>query len=329
MEFLKFLSNKAIRIVLSLIGVSLITFGLLQLAPGNFWDLQQLTGGLSGGAVEQSGGVAVAAANESPIDQYLAFMWGLITWDIGPSYKFTGRTVEGIIAGAFPVSASLALLAVGLALLVAVPIGVVAAMRQNSRLDHALMFGITLGHALPNYLIAAFLILIFTAGLKWLPSSGWDGPRNLVLPVLALSLGPLAVLTRYIRSSMLDTLHEEYVLAAIAKGGSTIVVVSRHVLRNSLMSLVTVVGPMLGALMTGTLFVEALFRIPGLGYYAASAAASRDMPLLMGTVVIFALVVMLMNLAVDLLYGLLDPRIRFSRGWARARQARVDVTEGA
>jgi peptide/nickel transport system permease protein len=330
--FARYLGIRLARLVMSLVAVSIITFTLLQVAPGNFADIQRVTSGatsMGGTGTEAMLAETVARYGEdTPAwKQYLTFMRGVITWDMGPSYRYAGRAVEDIIAAAFPVSASLALIAVALALLIAVPAGVIAALRQNSAVDHGTMFAVTLGHALPSYLIAAFLILLFTAQLGWFPSSGWATPQHIVLPVLALSLGPAAVLARYVRSSMLETLREEYVTAALAKGGPYAVVIVKHALRNSLIPLVTVVGPLLAGLMTGTVFVEALFRIPGLGYYAATAAASRDMPLLMGTVLFFAVIVMVMNLLVDLVYGLLDPRIRTQGGWVRSRLPKVSAVQ--
>jgi peptide/nickel transport system permease protein len=314
-----YLGKRVARLVLSLLAVSVLTFTLLQLAPGNFADLQRVNSGAAnfGGVGTESlvGELASRYGDDVPIwKQYLIFMKGAVVWDFGPSYKYASRDVQDIIAEAFPVSASLAVIAVVLALLIAVPIGVFAALKHNSKADHGTMFLVTLGHALPSYLTAAFLILLFSATLKWLPSGGWTGPANLVLPVLALSLGPAAVLARYVRSSMLETLREEYVTAALAKGGPRRTVIIRHVLRNSLIPLVTVVGPLLAALMTGTVFVEALLRIPGLGLYFANAAASRDMPLLMGTALFFALILMVTNMVVDLVYGVLDPRIRTEGG---------------
>ncbi|GAB3836003.1 ABC transporter permease [Kribbella italica] len=319
MGFAAYLGKRIVRLVLSLLAVSVLTFTLLQLAPGNFADLQRVNSGATnfGGVGTESvvGELASRYGDDVPMwKQYLIFMKGALQWDFGPSYKYASRDVQDIIAEAFPVSATLALIAVVLALLIAVPIGVFAALRHNSKTDHGTMFLVTLGHALPSYLTAAFLILLFSATLKWLPSGGWSGPANLVLPVLALSLGPAAVLARYVRSSMLETLREEYVTAALAKGGPPRTVIVRHVLRNSLIPLVTVVGPLLAALMTGTVFVEALLRIPGLGLYFANAAASRDMPLLMGTALFFALILMVTNLVVDLVYGVLDPRIRSEGG---------------
>jgi len=330
--FLRYLGLRIVRLILSLIAVSIITFGLLQLAPGNFADITRVTSGAT--SIGGTGTETLLAETQARYgddvpawQQYLTFMKGVVTWDMGPSYRYAGRAVEDIISAAFPISASLALIAVIIALLISVPAGVIAALKQNSVIDHGTMLAVTLGHALPNYLVAAFLILLFTAQLGWFPSSGWATPQHVVLPVLALSLGPAAVLARYVRSSMLETLREEYVTAAMAKGGPQTVVIIRHALRNSLIPLVTVVGPLLAALMTGTVFIEALFRIPGLGYYAATAAASRDMPLLMGTVLFFAVIVMVMNLLVDLVYGLLDPRIRAQGGWTRSRPRRVSTTQ--
>lgn len=319
MRLAAYLGKRVARLVLSLLAVSVLTFTLLQLAPGNFADLQRVNSGATNfggvGTEALAGELASRYGDDVPIwKQYFIFMKGAVVWDFGPSYKYASRDVQDIIAEAFPVSATLALIAVVLALLIAVPIGVFTALRHNSKTDHGTMFLVTLGHALPSYLTAAFLILLFSATLKWLPSGGWSGPANLILPVLALSLGPAAVLARYVRSSMLETLREEYVTAALAKGGPRHTVIIRHVLRNSLIPLVTVVGPLLAALMTGTVFVEALLRIPGLGLYFANAAASRDMPLLMGTALFFALILMVTNLVVDLLYSVLDPRIRAEGG---------------
>jgi peptide/nickel transport system permease protein len=329
-DFVGYLARRLVRLVLSLVAVSIITFTLLQLAPGNFADIARVSSGatnIGGTGTEQMVGELQARYGaEVPVwQQYLIFMKGAVTWDFGPSYKYATLDVQEIIAQAFPVSATLATIAVVIALLIAVPVGVIAALRQNSLGDHGTMLLVTLGHALPSYLTAAFLVLLFTATLHVLPSSGWDGPRNMVMPVLALALGPAAVLARYVRSSMLETLREEYITAALAKGGPYGTVIVRHALRNSLIPLVTVVGPLLAALMTGTVFIEALFRIPGLGLYFATAAASRDMPLLMGTALFFALILMVTNLVVDLVYGVLDPRIRAEGGWGGSRRQKASV----
>lgn len=316
---LSYVAWRLLRVLISLVAVSIIAFSLLQLAPGSFADIQRVSSGATGmgaGEVQEvAGEFARRYGDEVPAwQQYLLFMKGALTWDLGPSYRYPTQNVEDLIAQGLPVSATLAILATAVALAIAIPVGAFAALKQRSMWDTGSMFALTLAHSLPNYLIGVFLVVIFSGWLKVLPAAGWSSPANLVLPVIALSLGPLAVLARYVRSSMLETMREEYVTAAIAKGGRLSVVVRTHVLRNSLIPLVTVTGPMLASLMTGTVFIETMFRIPGLGLAFTQAAASRDMPLLMGTTLFFAIILMVTNLIVDLIYGLLDPRVRAESG---------------
>lgn len=298
--------------------VSLLTFVMLQLAPGSFADISAITSGATMTSQGQREEVMSSFQNrygdEIPAwQQYLIFMKGAVTWDMGPSYKYPSRTVQEIIAGAFPVSASLAILAVLLALVIAVPIGVIAARKRNGWLDNTLMFLVTVFHSVPSYLMGVFLILLLVGALHLLPSGGWDGPQNMVMPVLALALGPMAVIARYVRSAVIETLREDYVTTAIAKGGSPATVMVRHVLRNSLIPVVTVVGPIVAGLMSGTVFIETMFRIPGLGTYFTGAATSRDMPLLMGTTLFYAALLILTNALVDVSYGFLDPRTRMEK----------------
>ncbi len=314
----RFTVHRLVRAIITLVMVSLLTFVLLQLAPGNFADLSAITSGATmtaqGQRDEVMSSFTARYGDQVPAwQQYLIFMKGAVTWDMGPSYKYPSLTVEGIIAGAFPVSATIAVLAVALALLVAVPIGVLAARRRNGWLDNLLMFLVTIGNSVPNYLMGAFLLIILVGRLNLLPSGGWDGPLNMVMPVIALAIGPMAVLARYVRSAVIETLREEYVTTAIAKGGPGRTIMVRHVLRNSLIPVVTVVGPIVASLMAGTVFIETMFRIPGLGQYFTGAATSRDMPLLMGTTLFFAALLVITNVVVDVSYGILDPRTRMER----------------
>jgi len=311
-----YIAKRLVRMIVSIFVVSLITFILLQMAPGNFADIARI----QSGAGELSPAQSQEAINQfqmrygediSPPEQYLKFMWGAIRWDFGPSYKYPNLTVQEIIARAFPVSASLALISVGIAVLISIPLGVFAAVRQNTIGDYGSMFVLTAGRAIPNYLIALFLILLFSRTLGWLPTSGWPGFKQAIMPVASLTVGSIAILSRYIRSSMLETLRQEYITAARAKGGGFSAVVFKHALRNSLIPFITIVGPYLATLMTGTVFIESIFRIPGLGLYFAQAASSRDMPLLMGSTIFLAVILMSMNLLVDLIYRVLDPRIGF------------------
>ena len=318
----RYLAARLVRMVFSLFAVSIITFVLLQMAPGNFADIQRVTSGASelspGQATEVIGEFQARYGDDVPAwKQYVKFMAGAVRWDFGPSYKYPNLTVQEIIATAFPVSATLALISVAIAVIIAIPLGVLAAVNHNRWADYVPMFLLTISRAIPNYLIALFLILLFSRQLGWLPTRGWPGLKQSIMPVASLSVGSIAILARYIRSSMLETLRQDYIMAARAKGGSFRPVVFGHALRNSLIPFVTIVGPYLAGLMTGTVFIESIFGIPGLGLYFADAARSRDMPLLMGSTLFFALILMSMNLLVDLVYRVLDPRIGFETSGRR------------
>lgn len=195
-----FVARRLVRMILCLIVVSILAFTLLQLAPGDFADIQRATSGSTGMAGADMQSVAGEFASRYGDDvpawkQYLIFMRGALTWNLGPSYRYPAQNVEDLIAQGFPISATLAVLAVLVALAIAIPVGTLAALRQKSLWDTGSMFILTLGHALPNYLTGVFLVLIFSGALRILPAAGWSGPQNLVLPVIALAVGPLAVST--------------------------------------------------------------------------------------------------------------------------------------
>jgi peptide/nickel transport system permease protein len=317
-----FLVRRLVRVILSLIAVSVIAFTLLQLAPGEFADIVALTSGSTGLSAGETDAAAadISARFGGGIpawQQYVNYMRGLATLDLGYSYQYPQFKVEELIATAFPVSATLALTAIVLALAIAIPVGAIAASRRGTGWDFGGMLVVTSGHALPNYLAGVALVLIFSSVFHLLPTGGWRGPQYMIMPTIALAIGPAGVMARYVRSSMLETLSEDYIVTARSKGGSPLTVSVRHALRNSLIPLVTIAGPQLANLLTGTIFVEAVFSIPGLGSFFASAARFRDMPLLMGTTLFFAALLMVMNLIVDLLYAVLDPRTRASLGLVR------------
>jgi ABC-type dipeptide/oligopeptide/nickel transport system permease component len=307
---LRYVLGRLLRLVLTLFAVSIVTYVLLSLIPGSFDQLADVEGsGLGGGGGGELGEAAPVA--DRPFFQgYVDLMVGVVTGNIGPSYKYPQATVESIIASAFPVSLSLAIGATLLTVAVAVPLGVLAAVRKDRPADYVPMFLLTTAHAFPGYLAALVLVLIFSSWLGVLPTSGWSGPQNAIIPIIALAVGPTAMLARYVRSSMLESLREEYVTAAYAKGGKPRIVLVKHALRNSLIPVVTVVGPLFAGLATGTVFIEALMGIPGLGMFFTVAARTRDVPLLMGTTLFFALILVLTNFLVDVLYGVIDPRIR-------------------
>jgi ABC-type dipeptide/oligopeptide/nickel transport system permease component len=248
--------------------------------------------------------------------QYALYVKGVFTLDLGPSLVLRNRDVNDIVATHFPRSIELGLLALAFAVLVGVPLGLLAALRANTVFDYAAMFLSNVGFAVPSFLVATLSIYFFA--LQWgdlfgLPTSGWTTWRHKVLPSIALGLAPMAYFARLVRGTMLETLQQDYVRTARAKGLRHRRVVLVHVLRNSLIPAVTAAGPLLGFLITGSFVIEYIFAIPGIGRYYITAVESRDYSVVMGLTVLLSVVVIVANLVVDILYGFLDPRTREAR----------------
>jgi ABC-type dipeptide/oligopeptide/nickel transport system permease component len=246
--------------------------------------------------------------------QYALYVKGVFTLDLGPSLTLRDRTVNDIIKEHFPKSLLLGLLAFVLAIVVGIPMGVVAALRQNSAYDYTLMFLSNVGYAVPSFLVATLLIYYVSLKGGLLPTNGWDGGWEYkVLPAIALGLGPMAYFARLVRGSVLETLQQDYVRTAKAKGLRWRRVVVVHVLRNSMIPAVTAMAPTLGYIITGTFVIEIIFSIPGIGRYFVQSVTSRDYSVVMGITVLTSVVIVLANLVVDILYGILDPRTRDAR----------------
>src|SRR4051812_18518594 len=245
--------------------------------------------------------------------QYFTYVENVARFDLGPSLVLRNQDVNGIVKEHFPVSAELGGFAMLLAIIIGVPMGILAALRANRVTDYLLMLFANLGFAVPSFLVATLLIY-FLAG-KWglFPTNGWTGWDSKVLPVIALSLGPLTYFARIVRGQMLETLQQDYVRTAKAKGLRWKRVVVRHVFRNSLIPVVTAAAPLLGAIITGSFIIENIFAIPGIGRYYVTAVTGRDYSVVMGLTILYAFIVVIGNLVVDLLYGVLDPRTREAR----------------
>jgi oligopeptide transport system permease protein len=248
--------------------------------------------------------------------QYAKYVEGVATFDLGPSLVLRNRDVNDIVKEHFPPSLELGALAMLFALVVGVPLGVLSALRQNTFFDYSAMFVANVGFAIPSFLIATLLIYFFA--LQWgdifgLPTSGWDSWQSKVLPTIALGLGPMAYFARLTRGSMLETLQQDYIRTARAKGLRWRRVVVVHTLRNSLIPVVTAAGPILGFLITGSFIIEQIFSIPGIGRYYVTAVSGRDYSVVMGLTVLLAIIVIVANLVVDILYFVLDPRTRDAR----------------
>jgi oligopeptide transport system permease protein len=245
--------------------------------------------------------------------QYGKYVKDVATLDLGPSLVLRNQDVNDIVKEHFPVSAQLGGLAMLLAIIVGIPIGIMSALRANKLTDYIAMLFANLGFAIPSFLVATLLIYEFAAQLRWFPTNGWDTASSKVLPVIALSLGPMTYFARIVRGQMLETLQQDYVRTAKAKGLRWKRVVVVHVLRNSLIPAVTAAGPLLGFLVTGSFIIENIFAIPGLGRYYVISVSGRDYSTVMGITVLLAILVIVANMIVDILYGFLDPRTRDAR----------------
>jgi len=248
--------------------------------------------------------------------QYLFYVKGVFTLDLGPSLVLRSQTVNDIIKQHFPVSIHLGVMALLFAIVLGIPLGILAALKQNSPLDYASMGIANLGFSIPSFLVATLLIYFFA--VKWkdvtgLPTNGWGGPETWVLPVIALGIYPMTYFARLVRGSMLETLQQDYVRTAKAKGLRWRVVVGKHVLRNSLIPAVTATGPLLGYLITGSFIIEYIFGIPGIGKYYVTAVTGRDYSVVMGITVLLSVIIIVANLVVDIVYVYLDPRTRDER----------------
>jgi ABC-type dipeptide/oligopeptide/nickel transport system permease component len=246
--------------------------------------------------------------------QYGEYVKGVFTADLGPSLVLRNQSVNDIVKSHFPVSLELGAYAFLFAIVVGIPLGVAAALRANKPTDYLAMLVANVGFAVPSFLVATLLIYYFA--VKWdvgVPTSGWDTWQSKILPSIALGFFPMAYFARLVRGTMLETLQQDYVRTAKAKGLRPQRVVGLHVLRNSLIPVVTAAGPLLGAVITGSFIIETIFAIPGIGRYYVSSVSARDYSVTMGLTILYAVIVIFGNLVVDILYGFLDPRTREAR----------------
>ncbi len=245
--------------------------------------------------------------------QYLYYVKGVATFDLGPSLVIRGRTVNDIVATHFPTSIELGVYAFIFAIITGIPLGMIAALKQNTWVDYTAMFFSNVFHAIPSFLLATLLIYFVSLEFGLLPTSGWTSWQHKILPAIALGFAPMALFARLVRGTMLETLQQDYVRTARAKGLRYRRVVSLHVLRNSLIPVITAAGPLLGFIITGSFVIELIFNIPGIGQYFVTAINARDYSVVMGLTVLLSVIIIFANLVVDILYGILDPRTRDAR----------------
>jgi oligopeptide transport system permease protein len=242
----------------------------------------------------------------------VSYLGGMLRFDFGPSFKYIGRNVTDIILDTLPTSMELGLYALGLAIALGIPIGILSAYKQNTWIDFSGMFLAVAGISLPSYFVGAILIYIFALQLNLFPPALWDEWGHKVLPTITLGTRPAALIARLTRAALLESIRADYVRTARAKGLSEGRVVLKHALRNSLIPVVTLVGPLAAYVLTGTFVIEYIFAIPGMGKYFIDAVTNRDYPLIMGVTMVFGFMLTVANLVVDLAYAWIDPRIRMS-----------------
>ena len=303
----RFAIRRIATLVPTLFVIITLSFLIIRLAPGGPFDDEQ---GLSP-AIKAN--LDAAYGLDQPIvTQYARYLAGLAHGDFGPSFKFRDMRVGEMIAQGLPVSLTLGLCAILLAVLIGVPLGACAALRRNTLVDHGVRTIAALGVALPSFVVGPLLALTFGLYLHWLPVAGWVGgdPRYLVLPVITLALPVIAYVARLTRTSFIEVLRANFIRTARAKGIDELRIVVRHGLRPALMPVVSYLGPATAFVVTGSLVVETLFGLPGTGRFLVQGAINRDYTLVMGMIIVYGMLTLLCNLLADLLYGWLDPRVR-------------------
>ncbi len=292
----------------TLLIIITLAFSMIRAAPGGPFDQERQL------PPEIEANLLKAYHLDEPLyQQYGRYLLNLLQGDFGPSFKYKDHTVTELLWQGFPVSAQIGLSAILIAFFVGTTLGSVAALRQNTATDYTVMTVAMFGIAVPVFVVAPFLSLIFGVYLGWLPVATWnDGAlRHMVLPVAALSLPYIAIISRLTRGSMIEVLHSNFIRTAHAKGLSEHAIIVRHALKGALMPVVTFMGPATAGIITGSVVIEQIFSLPGIGRYFVQGALNRDYTLVMGTVVFIGILLILANLIVDLIYGWLDPKVRY------------------
>lgn len=304
----RYVLKRILYMLLTLLIVATVTFFMMRSIPGD------PLGGMARELPEQTKAnyYAKYGLDKPLIEQYLIYIKNMIQGDLGESLLYPGRSVSATISATSPVSGLVGGIALVIGLLIGVCLGIIAALKKNQWPDYVVMVIAIMGITIPVFVLVSLMQYFFSIKLGWLPSSGWGQPKHLIMPVIVLSFSTIATYARYIKSSMLDVLDQDYILTARSKGLSEGQIVRRHVLRNSLLPAVTILSGRIVGIFTGAFIVEKMFTIPGIGFYYISSINNNDYTMTMGTTVFYAALFVVMQLVVDFVYMLVDPRIRIS-----------------
>jgi len=303
---LRFALKRVFGAIPTLLVLIALAFFLIKVAPGGPFDTDRRI------PPEIEANLQAAYNLDEPLyRQFGLYLGGLLKGDFGPSFQYRDYTVTELIATGFPVSLRLGGFAMLLAFFVGVAVGTIAALKQNSFTDHAAMAVAMTGISIPNFVMAPLLVLLFAVTLKWLPAGGLGDWRNFVLPVIALALPQIAYIARLTRGSMIEVLRADFIRTARAQGLPQRTVIIRHALKPALLPVISYLGPATAAIITGSVVIEQIFGVPGLGRFFIQGALNRDYTLVMGVVVFYGVLIIVFNLIVDLVYGWLDPRVQY------------------
>ncbi|WP_377889067.1 ABC transporter permease [Alkalihalobacillus sp. R86527] len=304
----KYIANRLFAMLITLWIIVTITFFLMHAIPGSPFNQERNTSE----AVQQNL-EAHYHLNEPVFVQYFIYLKSLATLDFGPSIKQSSTSVNEMIGRGFPVSAELGMLSLVIAVISGVILGIFAALKHNGIIDYIAMTFAVVGISVPNFIMATLLIQQLAVTWEVFPVATWSSPLHMVLPAVALATGPMAIIARLTRSSMIEVLNQDYILTAKAKGMSTYQIVIKHAMRNAVLPVITILGTLVAGVLTGSFVIEKIFAIPGMGKYFINGINDRDYPVIMGTTVFYSAFLIMMLFIVDIAYGILDPRIKLHK----------------
>lgn len=303
-----YILRRILGLIIVILLASMVTFILMHAVPGGPFDELKMPL-----PEEVKAQILKKYGLDKPIwEQYLNYIWRALHGDFGVPFQSPTETVLSLIARVWPVTIQIGAITIALSFSIGILLGIISALKQNTWLDYLITTIATLGTTVPNFVIAIWLILFFSVTLRWLPTGGWGEPKHLILPVMAYLLAPTAVIARFVKANFLEELRKDYVRTARAKGLPERVVIFKHVFRNALVPIITMLGPMIPDLATGSVFIEVTFRVPGLGKFFYTSALNRDYPMIVAMILLIAVLWGITYLITDIIYAYIDPRIVFT-----------------